>query len=215
MFATPTLAAVFVDTVTQLQILLDELASLPASPTSLYLGPEGIQLSQDGTISILTLYALPLNMVCLIDIFKLKEEAFWSTTVDNVSLKTILESPTIPKVFFDVRNDSDALHHHYAIHLDCVQDVRLMENATRHYSKKLVSGLQKRIENDINAPPYWTATRMAGKPLFVPERGGDYTVFSARPMAQAIVDYCAVDMILLPQVWSKYNTKLQQLSYAG
>lgn len=215
MFITSSLPPIFVDTATQLQDLLGQLANLPVSPPSLYINLEGINLSRAGTISILTPYAPPLNMVYLIDVFKLGTEAFSTTNVDNISLKTVLESPTIPKIFFDVRNDSDALHHHYGIHLDCIQDVQLMENATRPYTKKFVTGLQRCIENDIKASRSWTAIKQASKPLFAPEHGGDFAVFNTRPLAQALVDYCAVDVVLLPQLWERYNMKLQQPKFAG
>lgn len=69
----------------------------------------------------------------------MRQEAFSATNIYNTSLKRVLESPTIPKVFFDVRNDSDALHNHFGINLDCIQDVQLMENATRPYTKKFVT----------------------------------------------------------------------------
>jgi exonuclease 3'-5' domain-containing protein 1 len=120
----------FVATTTELSSLLIIIKDLPTSPPSLYIDLEGEKLSRNGRISLLTLYALPINTVYLIDIHALGAAAFTtpahtiSTTAANeepssakltptlepiVTLKSILESPTIPKVFFDVRNDSDAL----------------------------------------------------------------------------------------------------------
>jgi hypothetical protein len=43
---------------------------------------------------------------CMISI----SDAFSTAGTNGQTLKTILESETIPKVFFDVRNDSDALY---------------------------------------------------------------------------------------------------------
>ncbi|KAH7176406.1 hypothetical protein EDB81DRAFT_751773 [Dactylonectria macrodidyma] len=37
--------------------------------------------------------------------------------MDGPTLKSILESPTIPEVFYDVRKDSDALYSHFDIRL--------------------------------------------------------------------------------------------------
>lgn len=40
-----------------------------------------------------------------------KMQGSWLPQAKNsMTLKTILESPTVTKVFIDVRNDSDALH---------------------------------------------------------------------------------------------------------
>jgi hypothetical protein len=47
------------------------------------------------------------------------------------TLKMIFESETIQKVFFDVRNDSDALYYHFGISLAGVHDIQVMEFAVR------------------------------------------------------------------------------------
>jgi hypothetical protein len=88
-------------------------------------------------------------------------------------LKELLEAENIPKIFFDVRNDSDALFHHFQISLPGVGDIQLMELATRTFSKKYVSGLQKCIENDaamtIPEKFAWIAAKEKGMKLFIPE----------------------------------------------
>ncbi|KFX95237.1 hypothetical protein O988_05887 [Pseudogymnoascus sp. VKM F-3808] len=98
-----------IDTEENLLPLLDSLPSLAVEPPSLYINLEGIALGRHGCISILTLHIAPTKETYLIDIHVLKEAAFSTTTASGTSLKTILESPTIPKVVFDIRNDSDAL----------------------------------------------------------------------------------------------------------
>jgi exonuclease 3'-5' domain-containing protein 1 len=66
------------------------------------------------------------------------------------TLKGILESDSIPNVFFDIRNDSDALFSHFGISIAAVHDIQLMELATRNFSKRCISGLSKCIERDIS-----------------------------------------------------------------
>jgi len=70
---------------------------------------EGIALGRHGSISILSLYIAPTKKIYLIDIHSLREAAISTTTNSGTSLKTVLESSAIPKVVFDIRNDSDAL----------------------------------------------------------------------------------------------------------
>ena len=40
--------------------------------------------------------------------------------------------------------------------------------------------------------------------VFAPERGGSFQVFNARPMRQAIVDYCIQDVTFLPHLYDMY-----------
>ena len=47
-----------------------------------------------------------------------------------MSLKAILESPKTPKVFFDVRMDSDALYALFGVKLAGIIDLQLMEVAS-------------------------------------------------------------------------------------
>jgi len=137
---------IFVSTTADLAVMLATLAHLPISPPSLYIDLEGQNLSRNGTIALLTLYVSPWQIVYLVDIYSLQTSTFSTPAIainqmstssgsDSVApqatLKSILESATIPKVFFDVRNDSDALFAHYAIKLSCVHDLQVMELATR------------------------------------------------------------------------------------
>ena len=119
-----------VDSVTALLSLLDNLTSLPVDPPSLYLGLEGIRVVRHGSISIISLYVAPTKKIYLIDIHRLGGTAFSITNSNAASLKTILESSTIPKVIFDIRNDSDALFSHYQISVDGIKDLQLMELAS-------------------------------------------------------------------------------------
>lgn len=188
------------------------LEGLPVAPPSLYVDLEGVDLSRHGTISILQIYVLPLRKTYLIDIFELRERAFNTTTVGGNTLKRILESASIPKVFFDVRNDSDALYSHYGINLAGVQDLQLMEFVTRGFRGRYVCGLAKCIEKDapltVAERNTWKAIKEKGLQLFAPERGGSYEVFNQRPLSQEILSYCLSDVEFLPRLWSLYNGRM-------
>lgn len=56
---------------------------------------------------------------------QLQDDTFQTKERRAKTLRTILESENVLKVFFDVRNDSDALYSHYGIKLDGVRDVQL------------------------------------------------------------------------------------------
>ena len=142
----------------------------------------------------------------------LKEAAFSTSNRSGRDLRSILESARVPKVFFDVRNDSDALFAHFQISMQGVQDIQLLEVATRSFSKNRVSGLDTCIKKDARLTPKalaaWRATKQQGQSLFAPENGGHYEVFNSRPMPQDIVDYCTQDVVYLPVLWKLYTQKI-------
>lgn len=205
-------ACVLVDTLPALSALIDSLKGLPREPPSIYIDLEGVNLSRHGTISILQLYIHPTNKVYLIDVLVLKEKCFSTpATVGPLTLKDILESKSTPKVFFDVRNDSDALYSHFQIKLAGVVDLQLWELAARPFAGKYVKGLAKCIENDSSLSDEEKAevmqTKEKGKMLFSPEHGGSYEVFNERPLSKDIQAYCAQDVYLLPDLLRWYTCR--------
>lgn len=140
-----------IDTPAKLVSALDKLATLPARNPSLFVDLEGENLPRTGTLTIITIFVEPHNHVYIFDILVLKDAAFSTAGATGNSLKQILESPSIPKIFFDVRNDSDALFHHHRIALQGIQDVQLMELRSRLgtlWQKKYLNGLARCIERD-------------------------------------------------------------------
>lgn len=201
-----------VDSEAAIRTLIDDLESLPTQPPSLYLDLEGVNLSRHGSISIIQLFVLPKDHVFLVDIFLLKEAALCTSNRSGTNLRSIFESALVPKVFFDVRNDCDALFSHFQISMSGVHDVQLLEVATRSNSRDRVSGLGKCIENDAQltskASAAWKATKTKGRSRFAPEHGGSYEVFNFRPMPQDIIDYCTQDVVHLPVLWKIYTQKI-------
>ena len=148
----------------------------------------------------------------MIDIFVLQEAAFNTPNQFGTTLRSILESAQVPKVFFDVRNDADALYAHFNISLRGVHDIQLLEVATRSRAKDRVVGLGKCIKFDARltaeAQQDWEAIKGRGKALFNTKDGGSFEVFNTRPIPQDIVDYCAHDVVYLPVLWNVYSQKI-------
>ncbi|KAK4665458.1 hypothetical protein QC763_0062660 [Podospora pseudopauciseta] len=202
-----------IDTATAMSALVDIFDGQPTTPPSLYIDLEGVNLSRHGTISILQICVLPRRQAYLADIHILGEKAFCApSSATGRTFKDILESETIPKVFFDVRNDSDALFSHFQTRLAGVQDLQLMELATRTFPRRFVCGLARCIERDVSLSATekspWLATKERGTRLFAPERGGSYQVFNERPLHVEIRLYCVQDVHLLPRLWAHYDGKL-------
>jgi exonuclease 3'-5' domain-containing protein 1 len=189
------------------------LVNLPSRPPSLYIDLEGINLSRKGPISIMQILVLPENQTYLIDIHKLGSEAFSTPGKSGETLKGILESKSIPKVFFDVRNDSAALFSHFQIDLAGIHDLQLMELATRSFSKRCLKGLTKCIEGDLSLTSaeikVCKEIKEKGLSLFAPERGGSYEVFNVRPLDNEMRLYCIQDVQFMPQLWSCYHSRMK------
>ena len=117
-------------------------------------------------------------------------------------------------MFFDVRNDADALYAHFNILLQGVHDIQLLEVATRSWAKDRVVGLGQCIRSAAGLATEvqqdWEAMKERGKALFAAEDGGSYEVFNIRPMLQDIVDYCAQDVVYLPCLWNVYSQKISK-----
>ena len=112
-----------VDTAAALSELINSLEGLPTQPPSLYIDLKGENLSRNRTISILQLYISPTKHTYLVDIFTLGNESFTTSGRSGHTLQEVLQDLETPKVFFDVRNDSDALNGHYHIRLASVHDL--------------------------------------------------------------------------------------------
>ncbi|KAI3530643.1 hypothetical protein CABS03_15163 [Colletotrichum abscissum] len=193
-----------VDSAESMSNLLTLIQNLPIGLPSLFLDLEGVSLSRNGSISLITVFVLPRSHVYLVDIHTMQSTAF-STAAGGTTFKHILESPDITKVFFDVRNDSDALFHHFQVKLSGIEDVQLMENAARpRGQRRYLNGLDKCIASYAPLSPEekarWKAAKEAGLNLFHPRRGGSYEVFNSRPMSTPIGIYCINDVRYLPHL---------------
>ncbi|KAL4808043.1 ribonuclease H-like domain-containing protein [Aspergillus unguis] len=212
-----------VDSLSTLQDCLATLSKTPASPPQLFIDLEGTNLSRQGTLSIVSIYAAHKQIVYLIDVLKLGAAAFAPVPGTGTkpapklpSLQSILESRSIQKVIFDVRNDSDALFGHYNIRLAGVQDLQLMELAGRRGSKKYVSGLAKCIERDLSLSGVerraWKERKDEIVRLLNAAKGaaGGYEVFDERPMPSIVREYCAADVVHLPALYKVYNQRMSR-----
>ena len=129
------LSHTLVDTSVAMKILLDALlqckgnltieSNLSATTPTLFLDLEGVRLSRNGSISLIQLFDSSREHTYLIDVHVLGATAFSTRGSGQLamSLKDILESATIPKVFFDVRNDSNTLFAYFGVALKNIIDL--------------------------------------------------------------------------------------------
>ena len=201
-----------IDSPQALKAFLGSLPDLEGPTPSLYIDLEGNNLSRKGTLSLVTILVEPRHTVHLVDVTGLGKLAFHTAGPDGKTLKHILESQEIVKVFFDIRNDSDALFGLFDIRVKGIEDIQLMELASRGFQKRHVNGLAKCIERDSNLPfavrREWRASKERGHKLFDPNLGGGYAVFDERPLSAEIQKYCVQDVIHMPALRELYRAKL-------
>jgi exonuclease 3'-5' domain-containing protein 1 len=208
--------AEIIDTAAALSSFLTNLPQHIAQP-NLFIDLEGNKLSRHGTLSLLTILVEPRHTVHLIDVHVLGNQAFTVASTDSSSsttLKKMLESVSIAKVFFDIRHDSDALFGLYGIRVSGIEDLQLMELASRNAfeSKRYVSGLAKCIQNYSQLSwaekQQFKAVKEQGLSLFDPARGGSYAVFDQRPLSAEVAKYCAQDALHMPGLYDVFKAKL-------
>ncbi|PNS14386.1 hypothetical protein CAC42_6899 [Sphaceloma murrayae] len=202
----------FLDSTTAMQQFLDDLGDCDNQPPRLFVDLEGNNLSRHGTVSLITILLEPERDTYIIDVTTLGQRTFTTPGKDKRSLQTILESSQIIKVFFDVRNDNDALYSLYGIRLNGIEDIQLMELASRTSAKRNVNGLARCIQQDAEMgyeeKKRWHAVKENGKAMFDPARGGGYAVFDQRPLPEDMMSYCVQDVVFMPQLRRTYRQKL-------
>lgn len=201
-----------IDSSSVLKAFIDDLPDCKGPEPNLYVDLEGNNLSGKGTLSLITILVEPRHTVHLIDVTGLEKQAFEIPGSDGRTLKQILESQEMIKVFFDIRNDSDALFGLYDIRVGGIEDVQLMELASRSFPKRFINGLAKCIERDSTLPyaerREWKAIKEKGHKLFDPNLGGGYAIFDERPLSTEIKKYCVQDVIHMPALRELYRSKL-------
>lgn len=186
---------------------------------TIFIDLEGVNLGREGELCLLAIHHTISKRSFVVDVHCLGASTFSTPASDGTTtLKTILESPTIAKGIFDVRNDSAALYHGFGVRLQCMHDVQLLEIVARPQiwanSRRFRSGLDKVVRSHSNMTAAetanWTATKILGVRLFAPEKGGDYDVFKQRPLNPLLIPYSINDVVCLPQLFEKFTNNLSK-----
>lgn len=218
-----------IDTPKQIADLTDSIVHIHSKwryEPALYIDPEGVNLCREGSISILSL-AIDVRTsrlsVNLIDVFALDSLAFETSGSQPKSLGQILEDTKMPKVFCDVRSDSDALFAHYGIAMQDVEDIQLMESATRVTtgSRRFLSGLNKCVGDRRGFLELfegvdhskWANAKDEGERLFKAERSGSYEVFNERPISKAVMEYCGGDCTMFARLVQNHQNGFKNHAY--
>lgn len=199
------IATCFIDTPEAVAEMVDRLTRAVPEAEPLYVDLEGIHLGRFGSVSLFVLYAESLKEVFLVDVFQLGVAAFGVPGSGGGSLQDLLEMDRRTKVFYDVRNDSDALFAHYGIRLQGVEDVQVTDvvKARGRWPRLHLLSLDVCVDRTLgesSKKTMWAAAKAAGQLLSKPEAGGSMEVFNVRPLASEVAAYCVGDVVILAEL---------------
>eukprot|EP00434_Breviolum_minutum_P023551 symbB.v1.2.020776.t1/scaffold1767.1/size102399/1 len=125
------------------------------------------------------------------------------------------DNTKILKLWFDPRNDVDALYHQFGVASQNIYDLQLAEVALRRcsgdYAERVLSlqnCLLKCEGLDENQKAFAGTIKEWGKDLFEPKQGGSYKVFQDRPLRDEILIYAAHDSRYMRVLYECYRSKL-------
>ncbi len=206
-------AVVVVDTADE----CERVCMLLAAESRLAVDLEGIDLCRSGRVCVLQVGCAD-GCVYLFDICMLCAPDF------PEPLRThVLENDAVQKLMFDCRSDADALHHLHAVRIEnvrgqpaggfahpkaisltrcvCAQVVDLQVLCVKSFPRpsRFLPGMRKALSDVLSPVALDEAERLksTGKKLFAPELGGSYDVWTQRPLAPALADYAAADVLHL------------------
>jgi len=179
---------------------------------------EGVKLCRDGPLCLVQLTCSDdPSLVYVLDVHMLGKRSLTMQTPNGVSIKTLFEDETVKKVWFDPRNDIDALWHQFGIMPRGVYDLQLAEVADRRnrgLNVHFVQGLQKCLTQcpALNPEQKVFAERIntLGRSLYEPRDGGNYEIFQQRPLNPVILVYAAHDSRYMLSLYDQYLQCLDQ-----
>jgi exonuclease 3'-5' domain-containing protein 1 len=208
-----------------LPILLQLEGSLPEKP-ELSCDCEGCNLGRHGSLTIFQMRVRSLKHTYVFDVLAFGGRAMFEMEGNGgQSLKKTMESLQA-NVFWDTRQDSDAMLHHFGVRLGGVIDAQLMEIAARSFRQRdKVSSLKDAFLVHGKA---W----MTGEELWEWRRAWNeakdyvnesrYECFKVRPLSYQALMYSAGDVdcvdklydILLPKMNEKFRGFVRSETYA-
>ncbi|KAJ2914135.1 hypothetical protein MD484_g6290, partial [Candolleomyces efflorescens] len=191
------------DTVALVVDCIEDLTTYPSTTQPcIAVDLEGVQLSRQGRVCLVQMKANHSRIIWLLDITVLGQMAFDHPSSDGTTVRDILQSTSIKKIFFDVRRDAEALYHIYDIDMNNVCDIQIVELAVRKSNNRAqaqpyLNGLARCVTDYLRPGVQWSLVKERGVALFSPNVGGSFEIFEQRPLHPALVEYSAQDVALL------------------
>jgi len=206
-----------VDTFAKLDTFLSLLTNLPPSRLDrpqVAMDCEGRSLGRYGSLTLLQIFLHFMAHTYVLDILTLGgRKAFDYEHENGWSVRRFSESPDILKIFWDPRQDQDALKAHFGVELGWTMCLQLVELVVRDRGRdrEYRTRLSRCIDLEGNAwmstedVDKWVLANVAGRSYF--NRFG-YEVFEQRPMPPVALEYAAGDVDQMLQLWDHFYPRL-------
>ena len=195
----------FVNAKSKVVLMLDGIEGQQVDPPTLYLDVQGINIAPHNSISLVVLFNLALDHIYFVDLFLLGAAAFNTPNKSGTTLRSVLESDKVPKVFFGLTTQRAAFKTHFNIALRNATDIQLLK-AVRAPPNTYVT-LDYCVEQDGQLPKRglqdWKEARAKARKMFTGPVGSD-VCFLNRDLAPDIVVYCIQNVAQLPILWHVY-----------
>jgi exonuclease 3'-5' domain-containing protein 1 len=197
---------IMVDNATVLDEFLTNLEQVEVGVAELFFDGEGKDYGLHGTLSTLqaTFASLP-GIAYILDVIALGSELFTKKSkTSGISLRSILEHPRIPKVWFDIRQDSAIIFGTAGFVMKGCYDLQLMHLGFSLTGRSYLYGLSKCIKEHLRLGTFefdeWDGKKRAGSAAANP----DFTHWLQRPLPQVLIDYAAGDTLYMPHLYHVY-----------
>ncbi|KAF7913702.1 uncharacterized protein EAF01_000108 [Botrytis porri] len=210
-----------IDSVTKMSLFLSVLSNIQNSwRQELFCGCKGngVGLSRDGAITFFTMTIRSLNTTYTFDVQVLGDQVFNMVGNNGLSLRMILESKEFGQVWWDVRNDFEALSHHYNIHPHFDIDLQLLDIMSTRGNRAKLNGLIASVRknqagdsrmNDLTMwrgySGTWSTKKKEVKDYL------DWNGFEAleiRPVHPIVILGCRIDTEILPELFDHLLRRL-------
>lgn len=185
-----------VNSTAALTSFLESIDELQTEPPSLYVDGEW---SRGEAVEFLHIFVAPRNVLYRIPLHGKRDLYLWFETVTGASLMSILQSRSIPKVFFNAQGLLYVLWKWHAVFLSGIHDLQLMELASRHqkFLKEDVASFSECVEGET--------IRIGEITGRLPDKKGYYIEDRISPTLPSVV---IRRLELFPALWEIYHTRL-------
>lgn len=181
---------------------------------------EGYDLGRLGIPSLLQVSIYTLNHTWIFDLVVLGAAVFSTTSAKGWSIRRLLESGEVRTLWWDPRNDQNALFFHYGVRLnqEKTEDIQMYELATRvvwdeYKGTRYRHGLARVVGPEAvkvgrisqETADEWSRVKNSGKSYL---KQSDFRVMLERPLPKIVRRYASGDTIYLRMLFAAYDSRM-------
>lgn len=172
----------------------------------LFCDVEGVRMSRTGEICVMQIATTKHTFI--IDVISIGNKTFEIATETGISIKYLLESDRVGKIFFDPRNDSDSLFHQFGIKMESVICLQLLFIGSKRMQGNSVNyniGFMKLLQITEGIDNEFVEKKIMGRNSFAENEN----IWRERPLSDILLQYCAIDVEAMIPLYKIYMKLLE------